>query len=122
MTGIAATAILWLVFCVAAEVCRELCFKVAAMRSSPQRAGYAWRLARRPLVWAGVGLWSAEILAWVVVLGSVPLGVAFPVMTLGYAAVPLAGMAVLGERLNRVQIAGAALVVLGVGCIGWSRL
>ncbi len=115
-------AVLWLVFCVAAEVSRELCFKVAAMRCEPQRTGYARRLARRPLVWAGIGLWTAEVFAWVIVLGSMPLSVAFPIMTLGYAAVPLAGMAVLGERLNRVQITGAALVALGVGCIGWSQL
>jgi len=122
MTHSALIAVLWLVFCVAAEVCRELCFKAAAMRSAPQLAGYARRLARLPLVWVGIGIWSAEIFAWVVVLGSVPLGIAFPIITLGYAAIPVAGMLVLGERLNRVQFAGAALVVLGVGCVGWSQL
>lgn len=122
MSTRASQAILWLVFCVVAEVCRELCFKAAAMRSAPQRAGYARRLVRRPLVWTGIAIWTAEIFAWVVVLGSVPLGVAFPIITLGYAAVPLAGMVVLGERLNRVQVVGSVLVVLGVGCIGWSRL
>ena len=121
MTASALTALLWLVFCVGAEVSRELCFKVAAMRSEPERAGYVWRLARRPLVWLGVGLWTTEVFAWVIVLGSMPLSVAFPIITLGYVAVPLAGMAVLGERLNRVQITGAALVVLGVGFVGWSH-
>jgi drug/metabolite transporter (DMT)-like permease len=122
MSAGAITAGLCLIFCVIAEVCRELCFKVAAMRSDPERPGYAWRLARRPLVWTGIALWSGEILAWVVVLGSLPLAVAFPLITLGYAAVPLAGAWVLGERLNRAQAAGATLVVAGVACVGWGGL
>lgn len=108
--------------CIGAEVARELCFKLAATRSQPERAGYMWRVIGRPLVWAGIALWLLEALAWVAVLGSLPLGVAFPLITLSYAAVPLAGMFLLGERLHRSQVIGAALVVLGVGCIGWGRL
>ena len=112
--------LLLLAFCVIAEVTRELCFKWAATHSAPEAPGYVRRLLHRPLTWAGFGLWAVEAVAWIAVLGHLPLGVAFPVMTVSYAAVPLAGVLVLGERLNRSQIAGAALVAVGAGCIGWT--
>lgn len=108
--------------CMLAEVGRELCFKIAVGRSAPDFPGFAARLMRRPLVWGGILLWTFEALSWVAVLGGLPLGLAFPVMALSYALVPLAGALLLGERMNRSQVAGAALVAVGVGCIGWSGL
>jgi len=119
-TRVAALGLLAL--CMLAEVGRELCFKIAAGRSAPDRSGYAARLMRRPLVWGGIVLWIFEALSWVAVLGSMPLGLAFPIMALSYALVPLAGSLLLGERMNRSQIAGAVLVAAGVGCIGWSGI
>lgn len=115
-------AIALLLLCVLAEAGRELCFKVAAAGSAPAHRGYVVRVIQSPLVWGGMLLWVLETFAWVAVLGSLPLGIAFPLMALSYAAVPAAGVMFLGERLNQVQIAGAVLVMLGVGCVGWTQL
>jgi undecaprenyl phosphate-alpha-L-ara4N flippase subunit ArnE len=111
-----------LTFGIVAEVARELCFKLAAQRSQPEVAGYLLRVMKMPLTWSGIVLWVFEAVAWVAVLGIVPLSVAYPIATLTYALVPLAGVMVLRERLNREQLIGASLVVLGVAWIGWDQL
>jgi drug/metabolite transporter (DMT)-like permease len=84
--------------------------------------GYLLRVMKMPLTWSGIVLWVFEAVAWVAVLGIVPLSVAYPIATLTYALVPLAGVMVLRERLNREQLIGASLVVLGVAWIGWDQL
>jgi undecaprenyl phosphate-alpha-L-ara4N flippase subunit ArnE len=111
-----------LAFCVIAEVARELCFKVAAARSDPEANGYLLRVIQKPLIWGGIVLWVFEAVAWVAVLGGVPLSVAFPIATLTYAVVPVAGVLLLRERLRGGQCLGAVLVAAGVIWIGWDQL
>jgi undecaprenyl phosphate-alpha-L-ara4N flippase subunit ArnE len=60
------------------------------------------------------------MLAWVAVLQRAPLTLAFPIMTLTYAAIPMASAFLLNERLGRTQVAGAVLVAAGVICVGVS--
>lgn len=122
MNGAALTpvALALLAFCIVAEVVRELCFKAGATRAAAGGSGYVRALLRTPLVWAGILAWAVEVVAWVAVLERVPLGIAFPVMTLTYAAVPVAGIVCLRERLARGQLVGAALVAAGVVCVGLS--
>jgi undecaprenyl phosphate-alpha-L-ara4N flippase subunit ArnE len=122
MSLVQVSGVVLLALCVVAEVARELCFKLAALRSSPEMDGYFLRVVRKPLTWSGMVLWALEAVAWVAVLGSVPLSVAFPIATLTYAAVPVAGVLILRERLSRGQIMGAVLVTTGVAWIGWGAL
>jgi drug/metabolite transporter (DMT)-like permease len=112
-------AMIILALCVAAEISRELLFKVAA-DAAAARPGYAVAIARSPLAWAGVALWLIEIVGWVAALQRVPLNVAFSVITLCYAGVPVAAALLLKERLVKRQMAGAALIVMGVLCVGLS--
>ena len=110
-----------LAFCVAAEIGRELSFK-AASDGAVGKPSYLAALATQPVLWVGIVLWFVEMVAWIQVLERTPLSLAFPIMTLTYAGVPIAGALVLKERLTRSQIAGAALVALGVSCVGMSGL
>jgi undecaprenyl phosphate-alpha-L-ara4N flippase subunit ArnE len=114
-------AVLLIGFCVVTEIARELCFKLAADRSSAAEA-YGAAIVGSPIVWAGVGFWLVEMLAWVMVLQTVPLTLAFPMMALVYAGVPAAAALFLQERMSRSQIAGAALIALGVVCVSASDL
>lgn len=107
-------------FCIVCETVQQLSFKVGADRAS---AGGLWRgLARQPLIGLGIALWCVESVAWVLVLRHTPLSLAYPIMTLSYAAVPLAGVLLLRERLSRRQWAGAASIFAGVVCVGLSAL
>lgn len=100
-----------LLFCVATDAGRELCFKAAVMQSG--RSGFLAALLTRPILWLGLLFWAVELVAWLFVLGRVRLAIAFPVMALTYAATPIAAGAILGETLTRRQKAGAALVFAG---------
>jgi drug/metabolite transporter (DMT)-like permease len=110
-----------LAFCIAAEAVQQLSFKVGADRAG-QASGFVGNVLRQPLVWLGVAIWAIESIAWVMVLQTTPLSLAYPVMTLSYAAVPLAGVLVLKEKMSRRQWAGAALIFAGVVCVAASGL
>ncbi|TCS04315.1 EamA family transporter [Caulobacter sp. BK020] len=119
--ALTATSAGLLAFCIVTEIGRELSFKVAS-DGADGRADYLVALAVQPMLWAGIVFWFVEMVAWVLVLESTPLGLAFPIMTLTYAGVPLAGTLILNERLTPIQIAGAVLVAGGVTCVGLSGL
>jgi drug/metabolite transporter (DMT)-like permease len=109
-----------ILFCVLAEVGTQLNFKAASAAARPQDPIRS--LFVQPLLWMGVGLWAIEVVAWLLVLQHAPLTIAFPVMSLTYAATPLAARLVLGERLSRGQSLGAALVAVGVLIVSLSDM
>lgn len=108
-------------FCIVAEIARELCFKSAA-DGAQDAPNYALGLAMRPLLWLGLAFWISEAISLVLVLETVPLSVAYPITNLPYAGIPIAGALLFRERLTRGQIAGAALIAVGVVCVGVSGL
>lgn len=112
-------ALALLTFCITAETVQQLSFKLGSHRAEGADA-YAIGILREPLIWAGILLWLVESIAWVLVLQSAPLTLAYPVMTLTYATVPLAGLVLLRERMSRRQMAGAALILGGVLLVGMS--
>lgn len=112
-------AIALLTGCIVLEVLRELAFKVAAA-AHEGAASYYGALARSPILWLGVLFWAVEMTGWVMVLQRAPLTIAFPIMTLTYAAIPVACRLWLGERLTGRQAMGASLVAAGVLCVGLS--
>ena len=63
-----------------------------------------------------------ESVVWLLVLEQAPLSIAFPIMSLTYAATPIAAALVLEERLTRRQAIGAALVTLGAVLVSISDL
>lgn len=106
-----------LAFCIAAETVQQLSFKTGSARA--EAAGrFVQGVALQPLIWIGVGLWAVESVAWVLVLQRSPLSLAYPVMTLTYATVPLASLALLRERMSGRQMLGAALIFGGVVTVG----
>jgi len=112
------TSLLILAFCLATEIGRELCFKVASDAAAPESPVLG--LALSPILWCGIILWGVEMLAWIRVLQSIPLGIAFPIMTLTFVGVPVACHVLLKERLRQSQWAGALLVFVGVVIVGLS--
>jgi drug/metabolite transporter (DMT)-like permease len=103
------TALALLAFCILAEIGVQLSFKIAIDRAESE--AFTTSLPGQPLLWAGI-----------LVLQRTPLALAYPIMTLNFATVPLAGALVLRERLSRRQIAGAVLVGAGVACVSLSGL
>ncbi|MDE2486643.1 MAG: permease [Alphaproteobacteria bacterium] len=106
-----------LAFCVAAETLQQLSFKLGNARAE-QTPSFAWGVALQPLIWLGLVLWVVESIAWVLVLQKTPLSMAYPVMTVTYATVPVAGLLLLKEKMSRRQTLGAALILAGVVIVG----
>jgi undecaprenyl phosphate-alpha-L-ara4N flippase subunit ArnE len=115
MTGwtLLPAALALLTFCIAAETVQQISFKLGAARAEAAPR-FARAIVLEPLVWAGLLLWVIESIAWVLVLQRAPLSMAYPVMTLSYATVPVAGLVLLKERMTRRQILGAGLIFAGV--------
>ena len=83
-----------LAFCIVTEIGRELSFKAASDGAQGKQA-YVAALALQPVLWLGIVFWFVEMIAWLLVLETTPLSLAFPIMTLTYAGVPLAGTLIL---------------------------
>lgn len=106
-----------LAFCITAETVQQLSFKVGSGRAEAH-PGFVRGILLQPLIWIGIVLWVVESIAWVLVLQKSPLSMAYPVMTLTYATVPLAGLVLLREKMSRRQMAGAGLIFAGVLLVG----
>jgi drug/metabolite transporter (DMT)-like permease len=116
MVGPVNPALGLLAFCIAAETVQQISFKAGANRAA-RAQGMMPGVLLQPLIWLGLGLWVVESVAWVLVLQRSPLSLAYPMMSLTYAMVPLAGLVLLRERVSRRQGLGAALIFFGVACV-----
>jgi undecaprenyl phosphate-alpha-L-ara4N flippase subunit ArnE len=110
--NVALLTALLLAGCIAAETAYQTCFKVIASRAHAEQLIIS--VAAQPLLWITIALWSVETLAWIIVLHQAPLAIAYPIMCLTYASVPLAGAILLKEKLSGRQVAGAAFIFFGV--------
>lgn len=119
-SGLTLAGVGLILVCVLLEVASQLNFKAASDRASAA-APVVSRL-RQPLLWLGIALWATEVVIWLQALEHAPLAVAYPVMTLTYAATPAAAALVLGERMTREQVIGAALIAAGALVITLSDL
>lgn len=72
-----------------------------------------------PVVLAGLGLYVTAAIIYLRVLREVDLNQAYPMVALSYVFTILAGILWLGEPMHANRIAGAALVLVGVGLIAW---
>jgi len=100
-----------ILFCIMTEAAHELCFKKAA-------GGDFRRQLRDPFIWLGISFWGVEVVAWIKVLESVPLAIAYPLMSLVYVATVLGGALILKEKISFRHTIGALLITTGVACIG----
>ena len=102
--------------CIAMEAMYQICFKKAANAST------LLETLKKPVVWVGVLIWAAEIIAWMVVLEHVPLSVAFPLMSLSYVTTLIAGKYVFHEHVTQRHAIGAMCIMAGVACVGSTSL
>ncbi len=72
------------------------------------------RLAFNPLVILGLFLYAASVVNWLVVLKRMDLGLAYPLMSLGYIATFLLGAWLFHEPVNLTRILGIAVIIGGV--------
>ncbi len=101
-----------IIFCILMEAMREVCFKQAAHNTVFTEA------LAKPIVWLGIVFWAVEMVAWTLVLEHVALSIAFPLMSLSYVVIVLAGAWIFREQVNLRHGVGALLITAGVACVG----
>jgi drug/metabolite transporter (DMT)-like permease len=74
-----------------------------------------------PLFVGVIALMTLQFFNWLLVLSQADLSFAKPVASLSYASVPIFSMLVLDEAVDVVQIAGVALVIVGVWFISQTK-
>ena len=107
--------------CVFCNVTAQILLKVGAGTSgvqlyqTPTEPAHWWTtLSSWPLL-AGIALWTTSTLLWIYVLSGHELTFAYALYGLNYVLTPLAANVVFHETLKPVQVAGVALIALGVG-------
>ena len=97
----------------------QLALKSASTGALPLQFSAAWLmrlLHQRALYGAIVGFVSG-FLVWMALLRHAPIGPAFAASNLDIVTVLLASDWLLGEHVGVSQVAGALLIVAGVGCL-----
>ena len=79
-------------------------------------------LAFSPPLLLGLILFGLSILSWLVVLSRLPVGIAYPMASLGYIVATLLGVVILKEPVHILQIGGIVLICSGVALIARSAM
>lgn len=69
---------------------------------------------------SGLGCYVVSVLLWLYVLSHLPVGVAYPFMSLAYVVTVIFGWALLDEQLSALRLAGVFLICLGVWVVARS--
>jgi multidrug transporter EmrE-like cation transporter len=73
-----------------------------------------FRIVSQPFIFGGLTCYVVSFVLWIVVLSRVPVGVAYPMLSIGYIVNAIVAYLFFHEVLNTTQIAGIAVIILGV--------
>lgn len=99
-----------------AQVCLKLGMQSLVLHADPSRgsvglllsAATEWRLL------GGLALYGVATISWLYVLSRLPLSLAYPFVGLSFVTVAVLSVVILGERIVPLQMAGTALIAVGV--------
>lgn len=100
----------------------QIGFKLAAVAAAPPDLGVDWliRILEGKWIYIAVAGYLGSFVAWMTLLRYVPVGTAFATSHLDIVSVLFVSVTVLGERLSRTQIVGAALILIGIAALARS--
>jgi drug/metabolite transporter (DMT)-like permease len=101
----------------------QVCFKIAANHAEPLIANAEWllRVVMDPWVYGAIVGYIGAFLIWMTMLREVPVGPAFAASHLEVIGVMIVSVPLFGEHLSLLQYFGAALIMVGVGCLAYSE-
>lgn len=99
----------------------QIVLKAGMSNSSVLQAlagGLSWataaNIATQPLVIAGLAVYFASAVVWLLVLARLEVSLAYPFVGLGFVVTMIAGWLVHGDSLTLGRVAGTLLVAAGV--------
>jgi drug/metabolite transporter (DMT)-like permease len=120
------TAIAIITAAVVLEVIGQVAFKrgsIGAVRASQNASvlRYWHNLLREAWIQLGIAVHVVGLLFWIAALTLLPLSIAFPLGSLSYCGVAIAGHYWLGEKINHRAVAAIAMITAGAALVGWAR-
>ncbi len=104
-----------LIICILLGVVGQVLLKEGIQRTGA--SGLRWETIylafREPAVWAGFALYGVAAILWIAVLSVLPLGLAYPALSVGYVAVLGLAWWRLDEPITGGKLVGVLLIVLG---------
>ena len=110
-----------LAFVVIANAVGQILFKMSADRIRESTDHLIFSYVQSPHIWGALAFYFSASIAWVWVLQWTPISVAYPVMSLVFVIVPLAGIFLFNETQGIQFFCGVALICAGV-CLITLRL
>jgi drug/metabolite transporter (DMT)-like permease len=77
-------------------------------------SGISLQVMTNPFILAGIVCYVTSMLVWLLVLSRVQVGVAYPMISLGYIFTAVAAYYLFGEPLTMLRITGIGVIMLGV--------
>lgn len=107
----------------AIDTVAHVLFKVTALRAAPLEASAAWlaRALGEASLYGAVACYVATFFVWMTLLRRAPVGPAFAASHLDVVTVMIASTLLLNERVTPLQLAGAGLILAGIGCLSLSE-
>lgn len=106
------------------NACAQLLLKGAALSLKEVVENVKWDqyyLARAAIemltnihLLGGLALYAVSVGLWVIVLGKVPVNVAYPMLSVGYVFNAVMAYLVFDEKLAGVQVVGLIIIIIGV--------
>ena len=75
---------------------------------------FGFQAATTPAIITGLACYGISVLVWMAVLSRVEVSVAYPMVSIGYIIVGVAGWYFFGESLSTLRVAGIFVIFLGV--------
>ncbi len=101
----------------------QLSFKAAGMHALPLEFGPAWlvRVFGQPWIYGALLGYLGAFVTWMTLLEHAPIGPAFAASHLEIVAVMACSHALFGEQVSWTQWVGAAAILSGIVCLGFSE-
>jgi multidrug transporter EmrE-like cation transporter len=71
-------------------------------------------LAFEPRILAGAGCYAVSLVVWILALSKIPVSIAYPMVSLGFALNALLAWWLLGEAVTPMRMAGIGIIIVGV--------
>lgn len=103
----------------AIDTLAHVLFKVTALQAAPLVPTAAWllRALTQASLYGAVACYVATFFVWISLLRRAPVGPAFAASHLDVVTVMMASTLFLNEHVTPVQLAGAGLILAGIGCL-----
>ena len=79
-----------------------------------------FRILFEPYIAGGLACYVFSVAIWIVALSKVPVSIAYPMLSIGYAVNAIAAWYLFGEIITPQKIAGITAIILGVYFIATS--